>query len=57
MATQPTLGAVPSDRGTVVRSPLPTDGVGRALRQVFDRDSRLPRPLVECLRRLDETDH
>lgn len=57
MATQPTLGTPSSDRGQVVRGPSPTDGIGKALRKVFNGDGIMPPLWVEHLRRLNETDY
>lgn len=39
--------------GYVVRRPISTDALGMTLRGAFGNDERLPRALVELLRRLD----
>ncbi|MGT2515426.1 hypothetical protein ACVOMT_15450 [Sphingomonas panni] len=40
--------------GQVVRPPSPAEGVGQALRRVFDRDAALPRDWDHYLRSLDD---
>lgn len=41
-------------RGQVVRPPSPAEGVGQALRRVFDRDMGLPNDWGHYLRSLDD---
>jgi|GEM_PF-3672733 len=54
MAPQlPTSGKRPF-AGHVVRPPSPTDGVGRALRHVYGKESYLPRDWEHYLRSLDD---
>lgn len=40
--------------GQVVRLPSPAEGVGQALRRVFDRDAELPCDWDQYLRSLDD---
>lgn len=40
--------------GQIVRPPSPAEGVGQALRRVFDRDAVLPQDWEYYLRSLDD---